>query len=189
MKRCSLNFYPSSSLGRQVVGTPSHLLTAMLERSVLTMNSTRTARQISPHSEEISEASDLLANPSYEIIAGDVGQFTTQYYTTVEPQESALSPKDGDSSSDTSSSRRSKSSSSSSDDGGGGHQNLREQNSPSEVQRSLPSSVEYTVTQQKSTGGGLCGGSGGSDGSSVKHWSYEEQFKQVSTSACGNCSR
>lgn len=148
-----------------------------------TMNSTRTARQISPHSEEISEASDLLANPSYEIIAGDVGQFTTQYYTTVEPQESALSPKDGDSSSETSSSRRSKSSSSSSDDGG--HHNLREQNSPSEVQRSLPPAVEYSVTQQKSTGGGLCGGSSGSEGSSVKHWSYEEQFKQVGTCACG----
>lgn len=149
---------------------------------MLTMNSTRTARQISPHSEEISEASDMLTNPSYDIIAGDVGQFTTQYYTTVEPQESDLSPtKDGDSSSDTSSSRRSKSSSSSSDEGG--QHRLREQNSPSEVPRSLPPPVEYAGTQQKSTGG-LCGGSSGTDGSSVKHWSYEEQFKQVCSCVC-----
>lgn len=146
---------------------------------MLTMNGARTARQISPPSEEISEASDLLSNPSYDIIAGDVGQFTTQYYTTVEPQESALSPKDAGSSSDTSSSGRSKSSSSSSDEGG--HHHLREQNSPTGVQISVPPTVDYTVTQQKSTGGALCSSSSGAEGSSVKHWSYEEQFKQVCT--------
>ena len=64
----------------------------MLERNVLTMNGAKTARQISPPSEDITEASDLLTNPSYDIISGDVGQFTTQYYTTVEPQEKYIEP-------------------------------------------------------------------------------------------------
>lgn len=147
----------------------------MLERNVLTMNGAKTARQISPPSEDITEASDLLTNPSYDIISGDVGQFTTQYYTTVEPQENTSSPKDGGSSSGTSTSGRSKSSSSSSDEGGRHH--LHEQNSPTGIQRSLPPTLEYAVTQQKS----MCGisSASGTDASSVKHWSYEEQFKQV----------
>ena len=151
------------------------------------MNGARTTRQRSPvSSEEIGETSDLLSNPSYDIIAGDVGQFTTQYYHTVEPQESVLSPKDGGgSSSDSSSSGRSKTSSTSSDEGGQ-HHGKREQSSPTaeEMQHpSLPPSLEYVVPQQKVAvamcGGGSVASGGSGEGSSVKHWSYEEQFKQV----------
>ena len=160
---------------------------------MLTMNGARTTRQISPPSEDISEASDVLTNPSYDIIAGDIGQYTTQYYTTVEPQDSTLSPKDGGSTSDTSSSGRSKSSSTSSDEGSHHHHHhhSRQQDSPTGVQRSLPPTLESTVvpSQQKASGGGMCGAVsttavGVTDGSSVKHWSYEEQFKQVCVCVC-----
>ena len=152
----------------------------MLDRSVLAMNGARTTRRISPSSEDVSETSDVLANPSYHIITEDIGQYTTQYYTTVEPQDSTLSPKDGGSSSDTSSSGRSKSSSTSSDEGS--HHHHSRQDSPTGVQGSLPPSLESGVpSQQQATGGGAVQstGVGVTDGSSVKHWSYEEQFKQV----------
>ena len=161
----------------------------MLDRSVLAMNGARTTRRISPSSEDVSETSDVLANPSYDIIAGDIGQYTTQYYTTVEPQDTTLSPKDGGSSSDTSSSGRSKSSSTSSDEGSHHHHHSR-QDSPTGAQRSLPPALESGVpSQQQATGGGGCGavqttGVGMTDGSSVKHWSYEEQFKQVCVCVC-----
>lgn len=169
---------------------PAPHLTAMLERGVLTMNGARTARQRSPPTapEGIPDSSDLLSNPSYDIITEDVGRFTTQYYHTVEPSEGVLSPKDGGgSSSDSSSSGRSKTSSTSSDDGGH-HHRKREVNSPTseDVQSSLPPTLEYVVpsSQQKvamSLCGGVSGQGGGGEGSSVKHWSYEEQFKQVNT--------
>ena len=154
------------------------------------MNGARTARQRSPPTapEGIPGSSDLLSNPSYDIITEDVGRFTTQYYHTVEPSEGVLSPKDGGgSSSDSSSSGRSKTSSTSSDDGGH-HHRKREVNSPTseDVQSSLPPTLEYVVpsSQQKvamSMCGGVSGQGGGGEGSSVKHWSYEEQFKQVNT--------
>ena len=145
------------------------------------MNVARTARPLSPPSEDISETSDLLSNPSYDIITDDVGRFTTQYYTTVEPQENALSPKDGGGSS-SDSSTSSKSSTSSSDEG----QPPGEQSSPpppGEVHRTPTPNMEYSVSQQK-TPTGMCsagptGLTNSSDGTSVKHWSYEEQFKQV----------
>ena len=147
---------------------------------MLTMNGARTAsRQLSPSSDDITEASDMLTNPSYDIIAGDVGQFTTQYYHTVEPQEpTVLSPKDGDgSSSDSSTSDRSKSSSTSSDEGGHQRRRKREPDSPTGVQLSLPPSLEYALPAQPKTS--VATQPGANDGSSVKHWSYEEQFKQV----------
>ena len=157
------------------------------------MNSARTARQRSPppsSSEDITEASDLLSNPSYDIITEDVSRFTTQYYHTVEPSENILSPKDGGgSSSDSSSSGRSKTSSTSSDEGTH-HQRKREHSSPQSGDvhpSSLPTTLEYVVpaSQQKvamSVCESVSGGQGpGGDSSSVKHWSYEEQFKQVFT--------
>ena len=132
----------------------------------------RTTRRSSPSSEDVGETSDVLANPAYDIIAGDSGHYTTQYYTIVEPQDSTLSPKDGGASSDTSSSRSSKSSSTSSDAGSHQHQHHHHsrQNSPTGVQRSLPSPLESSLpSQQQATGGGV------TEGSSVKHGSYEEQ--------------
>lgn len=179
----------------------------------MTMNgATRTARQqLSPPpspSEDLhnnmggGETSNiLLSNPSYDIITGDVSQFATQYYHTVEPSENAMSsPKDGDgSSSDSSSSGRSKISSTSSDEGSQqqSHRKKEQNLSPSlieSVPRTLPmssgSSVDthdYTATpssqqQQQKVAMAMCSSSGGSgvpEGTSVKHWSYEEQFKQV----------
>lgn len=162
----------------------------MLERCVLAMNGARNTRELSPPSEDISESSDLLANPTYDIVTSDVGQFTTQYYHTVEPQEShILSPKDCDgSSSDSSTSGRSKISSISSDEGGDHHRHSqREKSSPSGIQGALPATLEYAIPAKGSPTvcGGVGSGSGSSDGSSVKHWSYEEQFKQVCVCVCG----
>ena len=171
--------------------TPVPLI-AMLDRGVLTMNGARAAGQRSPPpSEDITEASDLLSNPSYDIITEDVGRFTTQYYHTVEPSEGILSPKDGaGSSSDSSSSGRSKTSSTSSDEGGHHHRKRDQTSPPSEDVRSsssLPTTLEYVVPAlQQKVAVSVCGsvsgqGAGGGEGTSVKHWSYEEQFKQVRT--------
>ena len=157
------------------------------------MNGARAAGQRSPpSSEDITEASDLLSNPSYDIITEDVGRFTTQYYHTVEPSEGILSPKDGGggSSSDSSSSGRSKTSSTSSDEGGHHHRKSDQTSPPSEDVRSsasLPTTLEYVVPAlQQKVAVSVCGsvsgqGAGGGEGTSVKHWSYEEQFKQVLT--------
>ena len=152
------------------------------------MNAARTARPPST-TDDLGENSDLLSNPSYDIITGDVGQFTTQYYHTVETPEGVPSPKDGEggSSSDSSCSGRSKTTSTSSDDGG---HRKHETGSPlpGEVQpqraivSAVPPTLEYPGSQQGKVAVPMCGGvsvQGGADGSSVKHWSYEEQFKQV----------
>lgn len=169
----------------------------MLDRGVLTMNSSRTSRQRSPPQppphvvDDGCDSSALLSNPSYDIITGDVGQFTTQYYHTVEPSEGLLSPKDGGpgSTSDSSSSGRSKTSSTSSDEGETTkhHHRRTEQESPMSddvMRQGVPHSLEYIVqpSPQKvavSMCGGVSGHGAGGEGSSVKHWSYEEQFKQV----------
>lgn len=156
----------------------------MLERGILTMNGSRTLRQPSPPSEDMSEGSDVLSNPSYDIITEDVSRFTTQYYTTVEPQGSPqmaehLTPKDHSSSSGSSSSGGSKSTSTSSDEGQGVA--LLHQSSPSMRKRTatpdIPSGAPSPVRSMCATLPTSTASS--NDSSSVKHWSYEEQFKQV----------
>ena len=153
------------------------------------MNSSRTLRQRSPTpiSEDMGEETDLLSNPTYDI-TGDVSRFTTQYYHTVEPQDTTLSPKVGSSSSESSSSGGSKSASTSSDEGPA---NGGDRSSP-QIHRTLTPTMEYTVTESAEhvaspvvstictaavPSNGIASSS--SESSSVKHWSYEEQFKQV----------
>lgn len=149
------------------------------------MNGARTLRQQSPPSEDMSEGSDVLSNPSYDIITEDVSRFTTQYYTTVEPQgspqmaEHTLTTKDHSSSSGSSTSGGSKSTSTSSDEGQGvalvhqGSPNIRKRTATPDIPSGAPSPVRSMCsTLPTST-------ASSNDGSSVKHWSYEEQFKQV----------
>ena len=149
------------------------------------MNGARTLRQPSPPSEDMSEGSDVLSNPSYDIITEDVSRFTTQYYTTVEPQgspqmaEHSLTPKDHSSSSGSSSSGGSKSTSTSSDEGQGvtlvhqGSPNIRKRTATPDIPSSAPSPVRSMCTTLPTST------ASSNDSSSVKHWSYEEQFKQV----------
>ena len=198
----------------------------MLERGILTMNPARAIRQQSPPSEDLSEGSELLSNPSYDIMTEDVSRFTTQYYTTVEAQGSpqlldhslegkecsssspqpldpSLERKERSSSSGSSTSGGSKSTSTSSDEGAA----VLSQDSPSpSKQAAFTSLCDTTILNQDASSpskqasfSSLCDtpcdtGSpvrsicttltsdttvGGNDSSSVKHWSYEEQFKQV----------